>query len=78
MVAMLSQPQWVKAGKLLTIEINIVFATLRRIDQFHKSGHLLWYPRVLHNSNICEILLYNQRLVVITYEIIYGVGAAHR
>ena len=28
--------------------------------------------------NICEILLYNRQLVVINYELIYVVRAAHR
>ena len=32
----------------------------------------------LYSSNICEILLYNRQLVVITHELIYGVGAAQR
>ena len=35
-------------------------------------------PHVLYNSNICEILLYNRQLVVVTHELIYGVRAAHR
>ena len=33
--------------------------------------NLLWYPHILHSSNICEILLYNRQLIVITYEPIY-------
>ena len=33
---------------------------------------------VLYSSNICEILLYNQQLDVITHELIYGVRASHR
>ena len=33
---------------------------------------------VLYNSNICEIMLYNQHLVVIAHELIDGVRAAHR
>ena len=38
------------------------------------------YHHVLHrdSSNICEILLYNRQLVVITHELIYGVRAAQR
>ena len=35
-------------------------------------------PNVLYSSNICEILLYNRHLVVITHELIYGVWAAYR
>ena len=27
------------------------------------------YPKVLYSSNICEILLYNRQLVVMTYEL---------
>ena len=36
------------------------------------------YPCVLYSSNICEILLYSQQLVVLTYELIYVDWAAHR
>ena len=32
-----------------------------------------WYPHVLYSSHICEKFLYNQQLVVLTYEIIYAV-----
>ena len=35
-------------------------------------------PHVLYSSNICEILLYNRQLVVITHELSYGVRAAIR
>ena len=35
-------------------------------------------PHVLYSSNICEILLYNRQLVVITHELICSVWAAHR
>ena len=35
------------------------------------------YPKILYSSNICEILLYNRQLVVITHELIYGFRAAH-
>ena len=40
--------------------------------------NLLQYPHVLFSSNICEILLYNRQWVVIMYELIYVVQAAHR
>ena len=40
--------------------------------------NLLWYPHVLYSSNICETLLYNRQLVVITYELICVIQAAHR
>ena len=33
---------------------------------------------ILYSSNICEILLYNRQLDVITHELIYGVRAAYR
>ena len=32
----------------------------------------------MYNNNICEILLHNRQLAVITYEIIYIVRTAHR
>ena len=35
------------------------------------------YPK-FYISNICEILLYNQQLVVKTYELKYVVRVAHR
>ena len=41
-------------------------------------SNLFWYPHVLYSSNICEILQYNCQLVVITYELINVVRAAHR
>ena len=31
-------------------------------------SNLLWYPHILYSNNICEILLYNWQLVVITYQ----------
>ena len=38
-----------------------------------------WFRiQVLHSSTICEILLYNQQLVVITHELIYGGRTAYR
>ena len=39
---------------------------------------LVVLPHVLYSSSICEILLYNQQLVVITRELICGVRAAIR
>ena len=35
-------------------------------------------PHVLYNSDICEILLHNRQLDVVTLELIYIVQAAHR
>ena len=39
---------------------------------------MLQYTHVLHNRNICEILLYNRQLIVVTYELIYVARDAHR
>ena len=38
----------------------------------------LLYPQVLYDNNVCDIFLYKRELVVITYELIYVVRAAHR
>ena len=35
-------------------------------------------PRILYSSIICEMLLYNRQLAVITYEDKYVVRAAYR
>ena len=40
-----------------------------------KESNLLWYHHILYSSNICEILLYNQQLFVITHELIYSYWA---
>ena len=52
---------------------------------WHISNIPPWFRRVklvvthvLYSSNICEILLYNRQLVVITNELIYGVRDAIR
>ena len=42
------------------------------------SQKLVVTPHILYSSNICEILLYNRQLFVITHELIYGVRAAIR
>ena len=34
-------------------------------------SNLLLYPHVLYSSNICEMLLYNQQLLVLTHKLIY-------
>ena len=39
--------------------------------------NLLEYPSVLYRCNISEILLYNQKLFIIVYDIKYAVRAAH-
>ena len=56
----------------------VVFWHISNIPPWFRRVKLVVMPHVLYNSNICEILLYNRQLVVITHELIYGVRAAIR
>ena len=55
----------------------VVCGNISTPNDFAKSN-LSLYPHVFYSSNICEILLYNRQLVVITHALIYGVRAAYR
>ena len=54
---------------------NILTSVIYPQD-FHRVKDVI-IPYVLFGGNILEILLYNRRLVVLTYELIYVVRAAH-
>ena len=58
-------------GWAYTIDNCNMFTNMERLP-------LTFDPHVFYNSNIIEILHYNQQWVVITYEVIYIVQAAHR
>ena len=55
----------------------VVFWHISYIPTDYVESNFLWYPLVFYNSNIYEILLYSHQLVVITYELINVVRAAH-
>ena len=59
-------------GVPLYFDISVICPHRFRIVKF------VIIPHDLDNSNICEILLYKRQLVVIMYELIYVVPAAHR
>ena len=59
-------------GVPLYFDISVICPHRFRIVKF------VMIPHDLDISNICEILLYKRQLVVIMYELIYVVPAAHR
>ena len=55
----------------------VIFWHIGNVPQmFHRVKFVVMPPR-LYSSNICEILLYNWQWVVITHDLICGVGAAY-
>ena len=61
---------------LIHVTYNRIDLPLKYFQEF-RGVKFVTIPPCFYSNNICKILLYNRRLIFITYEVIYVVRAAH-